>query len=78
MSATAEAKAKFIAVCEEWADLLIDESAAQKSKGGVRWQFTPEQMMPIIDLPRAQREVWLAAYQLMLDAWDAAPAPEDV
>lgn len=79
MSATVEAKAKFMAICEEWADLLIGESVIQKSRGGVRWQFAPEQALPVgIDLPEAQRKVWLAGYQLMLDAWDAAPASEDV
>lgn len=81
------AKSRFLAVCAEWADLLIGDSFRQKASGGLIMIKTPDEMIPkvaygepgkeeVMDLPESQRKVWRAAWQLLQDAWDAAPEPE--
>lgn len=66
------AKSRFLEVCAGWADLLIEDAKRVKLRDGEqRWSFDPESMIPNVELPDAQRKVWIAAWQLMSDAWDA-------
>lgn len=76
-----EAKAKFMAACSEWADLLIEDSVKQVERNGARWQFDPSKMRPLYQwaddtaaqaMPDSQANVWRASYQLLLDAFDVA------
>lgn len=80
----AEAKAKFLAVCADWADVLIDDSVKHVQRGGERWVLENYvEWLPKIaytggdePLPEAQQKVWAAGYALMIDAYDAAKATE--
>lgn len=70
-----EAKDHFMALCSEWADLLITEGATHVERGGPRWQFVDsfEEWIPQLvhgTMPDVQMKVWKGGYQLMLDAYD--------
>lgn len=80
------AKEKFMAVAEKWADLLIAE--AQRSGADNPWyrenvaKLTVPQVVYVgkdgtvrsCELPEEQRKVWQAGNQLLVDAYDEAKA----
>lgn len=63
-----EAANRFMDACTKWAKLLIEEAIDHAEKGHVIQQSVslPEFAE---NLPEAQREVWLAGYQLLYDIY---------
>lgn len=79
-----KARERFLAVCSEWADLLIEESRGQVLvRDGARWSLDMDWAPRIVydsspnepvDLPESQAKVWRAGYQLLIDSYDAFKA----
>ncbi len=82
-------KAKFMAACSEWADLMISDSAKQVERGGARWDFGDiENWLPkikytslpdgeLVDQPEAQTKAMRAGYQLLQDSYDLIAATKE-